>query len=183
MKSLSVILGLATVFLCKEFNAAQPFTFTNSETAVQDTESDIKLIREQYQKINSLKLQAQKFSYETKSCVEGGEITYYSFQGKIVKVTEKGAMNDAVWKKEYYYKDGKVFFCLENLQWGSAAGPTKTTVYRFYIKNGKSIREMSDQKIEDLKEKASENIALADALLKVKNSRNFSSVYDRFCDK
>lgn len=146
---------------------------------VHDQEADIKAIREEYNRINKLKLNAETFKYTTTDCVEGGEVTYYSFAGQVLKITEKGAMDDSVWRREYYYRDGKVIFCFESLDWGAAEGPVKTTEYRFYIKDGKSIREMSDKKIEDLTEKAAEAVSTAGKFLKVKTSKDFASVY---CD-
>lgn len=148
-----------------------------------DIESDIREIRQEFARINNLKLKSETFSYRTKECVENGEVTYFSLDGKILKVVEKGAMNDTFWSKEYYYKEHKVFFCLEKLNWGAATGPTTQTVYRFYIKNGKSIREMSDNKVEDLKEKVYINISIANKLIKMKRTKDFTSIYDPYCEK
>jgi hypothetical protein len=92
-------------------------------------------------------------------------------------------MNDTFWSKEYYYNEQKVFFCLEKLNWGAATGPTIQTLYRFYIKNGKPIREMSDEKVEQLKKKSYINISIANKLIKAKSTKNFSSIYDPYCEK
>lgn len=156
---------------------------TTHKTLDNDIGSDIREIRKEYARINNLKLKSETFRYSTKECVENGEITYFSLNGKILKAVEKGAMNDTFWSKEYYYKEQKVFFCFEKLNWGAATGPTIQTIYRFYIKNGKSIREMSDNKVEELKEKAYANISIANKLIETKSTKNFASIYDPYCEK
>lgn len=173
-------LAAASIYVVPHSSLAADPRFSNTyQVSGNDQEAEIKKIREEYNRINGLNLKAENFKYETKDCVEGGEITYYSAGGQVVKVREKGAMDDAVWSKEYYYHDGKVIFCIESLKWGAAAGPTQTTTYRFYIKDGKSIREMEDKNITELSEKAAGIITTADKLLKVKATKNFASVY---CD-
>ncbi|KIA96542.1 hypothetical protein OC25_02000 [Pedobacter kyungheensis] len=69
----------------------------------------------------------------------------------------------------------KIFDCR-----GAAAGPTQVSEYRFYFKDGKSIRETENKKVVNLKEKAAEVIALAKKALTVKAKRNFADLY---CDK
>ena len=174
------LLGLSMLLVnpkSEETSAGSP---ESSEAMKIDDNADISMIRAEYSRINKLALKVERYKYETTDCVEGGEISYHLLNGQILKITETGAMNDTVWKKEYYYKNGRVFFCLESLDWGPGAGPTITTVYRFYIKNGQSIREMADQKIEEVKDKAAENILIASKLLKVRATKNFKSVY---CDE
>jgi hypothetical protein len=181
MKILPFIFLGATTFLPIAESGFPPLQHNSQSYHISatDQESDIREIRKEYERINALKLKVEKFAYQTTDCVEGGEITYYSSNGQILKVSEKGAMDDAFWQKEYYYKAGKLFFSFERLNWGSAAGKTITTAYRFYFKDGKSIREMEGQKTTNLKEKASETASIAAKLLKVKSTKNFSSVY---CD-
>ena len=185
MKSLTYLLfGIFPFFL--QFEQSRigrlPSHFAPVENlgTVTLEEKEIKSIREEYNRINALRLNAERFSYAQKDCIEDGKITYYSSAGKILKVTDKAAMDDAVWIREYYYKDGAVFFCFEHLEWGAAAGPTQVSEYRFYIKDGKSIRETENKKIVNLKEKAAEVIALAKKALTVKAKRNFGDLY---CDK
>ncbi|RYZ15368.1 MAG: hypothetical protein EOP49_53205 [Sphingobacteriales bacterium] len=179
MKTLSILLLCATFFLAPQSGSA--LQINSSETAIaddSDTEADIKAIRAEYNRINGLKLKPETFTYKTQDSVEGGAVSYYTAAaGQIVKVSEQGAMDDAVWRREYYYKDGQVCFCFETLNWGAAAGPTITTEYRFYIKDGRSIREMSDKKIEALNEKSQEAIARAAKWLEVKGTKAFASVY------
>ncbi len=176
------IVCILCLFLPNEFSPISLDTVFR-KTFDNDIESDIREIRKEYARINHLKLKSETFKYQTKECVENGEITYFSSDGKILKVVDKGAMNDVFWSKEYYYKGNKVFFCFEKLNWGAATGPTYQTAYRYYIKNGQSIREMSDNKVEDLKAKADMNISIASKLIKVKATKNFVSVYDPYCEK
>jgi hypothetical protein len=180
MKILAFIFLGATTFLPIDRPYSPP---TQGNARINSYEShqdgDISEIRKEYARINALRLTAEKFAYKTRDCVEGGEISYYTFNGQILKVSEKGAMDDAFWQKEYYYRGGKVFFALERLHWGPAASKTITTVYRFYFRDGRSIREMENQKTTELKEKASETASIAAKLLKVKATKNFSAVY---CD-
>ncbi|SER84854.1 hypothetical protein [Pedobacter rhizosphaerae] len=179
MKILPIIFLGATTFL-PIAEPCFPTLQNNSHILLApDQESDIREIRKEYERINALKLKVEQFTYKTKDCVEGGEISYYTSNGQTLKVSEKGAMDDAFWQKEYYYKAGKVFFSLERLHWGAADGKTITTTYRFYFKGGKSIRQMEGQKTADLKDKASEMASIAGKLLQVKSTKNFSAVY---CD-
>lgn len=183
MKSLYFcLLSVISLFFPNGFSIISLDTISNKKLN-NDIESDIREIRKEYARINNLKLESETFRYSTKECVENGEITYFSLNGKILKAVEKGAMNDTFWSKEYYYKEQKVFFCLEKLNWGAATGPTTQTAYRFYIKNGKSIREMSDNKVEELKGKAYINISIANRLIETKATKNFASIYDSYCEK
>jgi hypothetical protein len=178
MKSLSYLMfGAVILFSARESPKLQSDVLISHHVNAKNEEAEIKAIRDEYNRINKLPLKSEIYKYKTNDCVEGGEVTYYSNNGQVVKVSEKGAMDDTVWRREYYYLQGKVIFCLESLEWGSAAGPVTTTEYRFYIKGGKSIREISNNKIEALTEKAAETVAVAGKLLKVKASKNFASVY------
>lgn len=175
-------ISVISIFFPNGFSI-QPLDTISHKILNNDIESDIREIRKEYARINNLKLKSETFRYSTKECVENGEITYFSLNGKILKAVEKGAMNDTFWSKEYYYNEQKVFFCLEKFNWGGATGPTIQTLYRFYIKNGKSIREMSDNKVEELKEKSYINISIANKLIETKSTKNFSSIYDPYCEK
>jgi hypothetical protein len=134
MKSVALLFSAAFTLLCATSNA-------------QSIEKEIAAIRQTYARINSLKLQPEKFTYEAEGCVEEGTVTYYRSNKEIVKIGESGSIGDGSWKNEYYYQSGKLVFVLESLVGGPAAGPATKSEYRYYFKDDKSIRFMEGQKV------------------------------------
>lgn len=156
---------------------AQPVAVKSpGKAAVQSNkEPDILSIRQAFQAINALKLEKQQFTYEVDGCVEGGIINYYFNNKAIVKITESGSIGDGSWNKEYYYHAGNVFFCLESLVGGPAIGPDIKTQYRYYIKNGKPIRVMENNKIISADSKVTDILQTAGRVYKAYTTKDFAS--------
>lgn len=139
----------------------------------------IATIKKEYAAINSLSLQKAQFKYEVAGCVEDGVVTYYLHKDNIVKATESGSIGDGSWRKEFYYRSGKLFFCYEWLIGGPAGGKAVTTEYRYYIKDDNVIRCMENQKVIVSESKSSETIHTAYQLLKAYSTRDFAGA---LCD-
>ncbi|WP_345953949.1 hypothetical protein [Mucilaginibacter sp. PAMB04168] len=140
-----------------------------------NSEQDIAAIRQQYQTINSLKLNTQRFTYESSGCVDGGVITYFLKKKEIVRITESGSIGDGSWVNEYYYSAGKTIFCLETIVGGPAIGKVTKTQYRYYIKNSRPIRVMKGQKIIPAGSKATEILRTASKIYKAYTTKDFVS--------
>lgn len=119
------------------------------KTAVKTTtasEADIKSIRAEFQKINTLKLNKEEINYEGISCAGDGHIQCFSQGQNIFKIIDAGAVGDGSWTTEYYFQDGKFFFSYEVAVGSSADGHDSRIEHRIYVKNGKILRYLEDQK-------------------------------------
>ena len=128
----------------KEINAdssAKSNALANSTTP----EQMILDIRSEFKRINSIRLTTKKYNFH---CDTDGTITYYTDNGKIVKIAiDWGFMGDYSTKSEYYYKDDKLIFTY-NILIGGPAGVVETkTEERTYINNDKTIKYMKNQKV------------------------------------
>jgi hypothetical protein len=145
----------------------------NVHAQQKSNETDIAAIRAAFKKINSAALNLEEFKYEADGCVEDGTVQYY-FKGKeIVKVVETGSIGDGSWRNEYYYEGGKFFFAYQTIVGGPAIGPETKTEYRIYVKDGKAIRYMEDQKIIPADTRVSEALPMAGKLLKAYKTKAF----------
>jgi hypothetical protein len=128
----------------------------------QDKQVLIKNIRLNYHSINANKL-LRKVTLDVEDFLDhtpdgGGELTGYFKKGSIVKMVEWIGLSYGNRIREYYLKDGKVFFIYEQFV---AFQPTKTGLDhfkvkiafegRYYINNGKLIDKVISGKkpIED----------------------------------
>lgn len=143
------------------------------------SEADIQAIRQAFQKINSTNLSKQHFNYESSGCVEDGEVDFFLDNGKIVKITEAGAIGDGSWVTEFYYSEGKVIFCVETLVGGPAIGKETKTQYRYYIKDNRAIRVMEGTKIISNDSKAADALRIAARIYKAYTTKKFASA---LCD-
>ncbi|MBL0202346.1 MAG: hypothetical protein IPP81_19975 [Chitinophagaceae bacterium] len=102
-------------------------------------------IRSEFKRINSLRLTTKKYKFV---CDTDGTITYYSDNGRVVKIAiDWGFIGDGSSKSEYYYKDDKLIFTYETYIGGPANGPETKTEYRTYVNSDKTIKYMENQKI------------------------------------
>lgn len=128
----------------KQINAEKPSqkTDTSNNLTVEQMVLDI---RNEYKRINSINLKSKKYNFV---CDAEGAITYYTDNGKVVKVViDWGVVGDGYSISEYYYKDNKLFFTYVTLIGGPAYGPDIKTEYRTYVNNNKTIKYMEDQKV------------------------------------
>ncbi len=109
------------------------------------TERKIRDIRRQYDRINSLTLSRQSFGFE---CDVKDKVTYYLYQGRIVKIVINwGFLGDGKSLHEYYYKDNKVFFVYKKHR-GYGPGPGETIFeQRSYFDADKNIRYVENQRV------------------------------------
>jgi hypothetical protein len=152
-----------------------------SGTAQQKTpDAAIEEIRAAFKEINSNKTyKKETYTYEISGCVEDGSLEYYLDKQQIVKIKESGIIGDGGWDTEYYYRNGDLIFIFESLIGGPANGPIQKSEYRVYVKDGKVIRFMNNQKIIPADNKAAEMTATAIKLLKARTTKNFKAA---LCD-
>ena len=152
-----------------------PYASAQVHSSIPSPASAISEIRAAYQKINSLPLKKEKFTYEAQGCVEDGIVTYYLSGKSILKITESGSIGDGSWTNEYYYQSGKVIFCFEAITGGPAIGKVTTTEHRLYIKNDQPIRYMEDQKVIAASSAASELMRNAYKIFGAYLTKDFTS--------
>jgi hypothetical protein len=136
----------------------------------------IEEIRAAFKEINNNKTyKMERYTYELAGCVEDGSLEYYLDKQQIVKIKETGLIGDGGWETEYYYRNGDLIFIFESLLGGPANGKVQKSEYRVYVKGGKVIRFMEDQKILPADNKAAEMTATAIKLLKARITKNFKA--------
>lgn len=146
--------------------------FAQQKTA----EADIENIRTAYKEINSKSLTKEHYTYEGAGCAEDGVVDYYLDKQQIVKIKESGSIGDGSWTTEYYYRNGDLIFIYESLIGGPAIGKVEKSEYRVYVKGGKVIRFMDNQKIIPADSKAGELTETAIKLWKVHSTKKFAEV-------
>ena len=115
-----------------------PLSNTTPEQLVLD-------IRSEFKRINSLRLTPKKYKFV---CDTDGTITYYTDNGKVVKIAiDWGFIGDGSSTSEYYYKDDKLLFTYETYIGGPANGPETKTEYRTYVNDDKTVKYMENQKV------------------------------------
>ena len=120
--------------------SAKKVTPTNTATV----EQIVLDIRSEFKRINSLRLTTKKYKFV---CDTDGTITYYTDNGKVVKIAiDWGFIGDGSSTSEYYFKDDKLIFTYETYIGGPANGPETKTEYRTYVNNDKTIKYMENQK-------------------------------------
>ncbi|PSK88113.1 hypothetical protein [Taibaiella chishuiensis] len=146
--------------------------FTGSQTFAQN-DASIKVIRQEYNRVNALKLTREHFDYEKASCVEEGKVDYYLEGKTIVKITESGFIGDGGWTTTYYYKAGQPFFCLDVIEGGPAAGDHTRTERRIYIREGRAIRVLEGSKPMKDENISGEHIQRANNFYKAYTTKKF----------
>lgn len=136
----------------------------------------IEEIRTAFKEINSNKTyKMERYTYEIAGCVEDGSLEYYLDKQQIVKIKETGLIGDGGWDTEYYYRNGNLIFIFESLIVGPFNGKSEQREYRVYVKDGRVIRFMENQKILPADNKAAEMTATAIKLLKARTTKNFKA--------
>jgi len=144
--------------------------FAQQKTA----DADIETIRAAFKEINSKPFTKERYSYEAAGCAEDGVVEYYLDKQQIVKIKESGSIGDGSWDTEYYYRNGDCIFIYESLIGGPANGKVMKSEYRVYLKAGKVIRFMDNQKIIPADNKAGELTETAIKLLKAHTTKKFA---------
>lgn len=102
-------------------------------------------IRSEFKRINSLRLTRKKYKFV---CDTDGTITYYTDNGKVVKIAiDWGFIGDGSSTSEYYYKEDKLIFTYDVYIGGPAGAAESKTEERTYVNNDKTIKYMQNQKI------------------------------------
>ncbi|QHS58443.1 hypothetical protein [Chitinophaga agri] len=131
------------------------------------SEADIKSIRAEFQKINTLKLAKEEINYEGLSCAPEGRIQCFTQGQDILKIVDAGAAGDGSWTTEYYFREGKFFFSYEVIVGSSADGQDSRIEHRIYVKNGKIIRYLENQQEIPADSSADRTLAIAAELYNV----------------
>jgi len=138
-------------------------------------EETINTIRGEFKRINALPLKKEQFQYESAGCAEEGKVQYFLDKKEIVKVIESGSIGDGSWTTEYYYQAGKLIFKYDVAIGSSADGQDSKIEHRVYVKAGKVVRYMEDQKIIPADAEANKALTTADNLLKAYTTKNFAA--------
>ena len=139
-------------------------------------EADIENIRTAFKEINSKPLIKEHYTYEAAGCADDGVVDYYLDKQQIVKIKESGSAGDGSWSTEYYYRNGDLIFIYETLIGGPANGKVEKTEYRVYVKGGRVLRFMDNQKIIPASSKAGELTETAIKLWKAHATKKFAEV-------
>lgn len=137
--------------------------------------SAIKEIRAEYTRINALPLTKERFNWEADGCVEGGVITYFFHDGKILKVVESGAIGDGSWVTEYYYKNGRFIFSYDVLIGGPAEGPETKKELRTYVSNDTVVQSLENKTIIEPIEKVLSATSKPYKILKAYQTKDFEA--------
>ncbi|MES2429826.1 MAG: hypothetical protein V4556_02750 [Bacteroidota bacterium] len=124
-------------------------TFTKKDTAtnIPTIEQMVLDIRNEFKRINSLRLTQKEYKF---FCDADNTITYYTDNGKVIKITIAwGFVGDGSSTSEYYYKDDKLIFTYETHTGGPANGPDTKNEFRTYVNNDKTIQHIKNQKVID----------------------------------
>lgn len=109
------------------------------------TDQRILNIRSEYARINSLELTEKRSGFV---CDTDGTVTFYTHNGKVVKVLiDWGFVGHGSTKTEYYFKAGKLIFIYETYVGGPVDGPDTKTEYRTYVENDRTIKYMENQQV------------------------------------
>lgn len=122
---------------------------TSTKTIVQPSgitpEQIVLDIRSEFKRINSLRLTTKKYKFV---CDTDGTVTYYTDNGKVVKIAiDWGFIGDGSSTSEYYYKDDKLIFSYDVYIGGPAGAAETKTEDRAYVNNDKTIKYMQNQKV------------------------------------
>lgn len=166
-----LILLLSVTVLSAHSNAQHKQT---SVTA--SSEKEVLAIRQEFQRINTLPLRKEQYTYEVAGCAEDGKVICYFSNKELVKITESGSIGDGSWVREFYYQGGKCIFCYEKLIGGAAEGPVETAEYRYYISNNKPVRCMENKNIVPADGKAIATIATALKLPGAYATKSFAAI-------
>jgi hypothetical protein len=143
------------------------------KTAAKNTainEAAITSIRSEFKRINSAKLRIKEVNYEAAACADGGRVQYF-YEGKdIVKIIETGSIGDGSWTREFYYQKGKFIFSYDVIVGMSADGQDSKIEHRLYVREGKIVRYMEDQKEIAPDSSAEHDVTVADNLIELLNS-------------
>lgn len=173
-KKVTFLFALLLLLMAELFAQVPPISRGSRALIQADAPADVSAIRQMYQNINLLKLQKQRFTYESAGCAEDGVVNYFFDNKTIVKITESGSMGDGSWVNEYYYDAGRVIFCLESLIGGPAIGEVTKTEYRYYVKDGRAIRVLQGNKVIPADSKATEMIQTAGKIYKAYTTKKFA---------
>lgn len=104
-------------------------------------EARVKQILSDCHATNALKLAKTtvKFEQDESICIDGREINFYTSEGQLVKISDKGYFADDSWDFELYYQNNEICLIIEELEGGPVNNPSKSQV-TYYIDNNKIIR-------------------------------------------
>ena len=123
-------------------DTAQGHVDSNKTSSISDM---VLNIRKEVQRINVLPLDSTKHGFY---CDTDGKITYYTYNGKVVKIViDWSFVGDASSIVEYFYKDGKLIFEYEVIIGAPAGLPDTRLEQRIYVNNDRTIRFMRNQEV------------------------------------
>ncbi|MGH1517891.1 hypothetical protein [Chryseobacterium sp. JK1] len=148
--------------------------------SVQQGNKDIDDIKAEYKKINGMNLKTKSFKYEDLECVDEGETAYFMKGNDVRKIVEKYIKGDGYTLTEYYFKEGKFIFAVEAIVGGPAMGPETKSVYRYYAKDDKAIRQIDGKQIVTPDSKFEDALKRAYQLTKARTAPNFNEAICTF---
>ncbi len=128
------------------------FIFLAKIVYPQNQESQVQQIKQEFAKINALKLDTKSFPYKNRCGVIKASITIYFKNGEIRKITDVGIGDDdkaaAKWSYQYYYKNGNLIFSYETItSFDNEKEKNITNNNREYFLDNRLIKKIEDNKI------------------------------------
>ncbi|MDU0370853.1 hypothetical protein ACFPAF_10645 [Hymenobacter endophyticus] len=117
---------------------------TTYPMAADPVEAVVTAIRQEFARINAAPLDSLTKPFR---CDTDGTVTFYSAQGRVVKVViDWGFLGDGTTTSEYYYQNNKLIFFYETYTGGPAGLPETTNDERIYVRNDKAIRFLKNHR-------------------------------------
>jgi hypothetical protein len=115
--------------------------------AGNSTDSLVNMIHQEYQRINSTRLTTTDHIFQCKTASAKGLATYYTRDGKVVKIAiDWGLTGNFSRKSAYYFQNDKLIFVFNAFTAGEANQPEATTEERIYIHNDQTLRYLENKK-------------------------------------
>ena len=96
-------------FVLVTFSVMTSFAQKNDKVKSEE----IKTIKTNFSRINSIKKWSKIATYETDDSAEGGYINYYYLNGKLEKIVERKFGESGQYLAEYYLQNNKISFLFE----------------------------------------------------------------------
>ena len=144
-------------------------------------ETKVKLILSDCKATNELKLvkTTVKFEQDESKCIDGREINFYSYEGQLLKITDKGYFADDDWNFELYYKNNQVCFIYEERVGGPVSNPS-TYQITYYFDQRELIRSVENNKSSESGRTGNIELGFADRLFNSFTDKDYPPV---LCNK
>lgn len=131
-----------------------------TDTIVQPAQAnempeDLKSIRDEYARIHAASLQKEVVTkpVEPNMPPEAATLTYYTENGKPVKIYHELFSDHGQMKETFYFINGRLFFIFRDNAWGGAGDPLENKyTARYYINNDTLLKKIVTHPLFDTQE-------------------------------